>query len=356
MTMLAERHENTALTLADYEARIHLYKEQIGTGYIGIGRTLSEAKEARVVPHGEWEAWVTRTTGLSPRQAQRCMQAAAEIRDGSALARLEMSKALLLLSSGLEEDDREALAEKAAEEGSSLRAMQEEIKRLKLQVVDATGAATDIKEKLKTAEAERDQVAAQMRATFDRFKERLNDETGKAYERGRQETAVETEREIRKEFQDKIDFIGLQRDQATETVHDLRKQLQDAQTEAGKRWDEGYTAGQGEAERMAQKVKKLERDREDLLKAAEEAEKRAQEAEARAESAQAEAPRESASRTLRRLVNAFLDEAEDLTDPARLTGNLMAISYAVEDLEEWCHRMSAALDKANALAGEGVIV
>ena len=39
-----------ALTLADYEARIHLYKEQIGTGYIGIGRTLNEAKEAKVVP------------------------------------------------------------------------------------------------------------------------------------------------------------------------------------------------------------------------------------------------------------------------------------------------------------------
>ena len=36
MTMLAKT-ESRALSLADYEARIHLYKEQIGTGYIGIG-------------------------------------------------------------------------------------------------------------------------------------------------------------------------------------------------------------------------------------------------------------------------------------------------------------------------------
>ena len=61
MTMLAEKKVTGALTLADYEARIHLYREQIGTRYIGIGRTLNEAKKAGVVPHREWEEWVTRT-------------------------------------------------------------------------------------------------------------------------------------------------------------------------------------------------------------------------------------------------------------------------------------------------------
>ena len=119
MTMLAERNENKALTLADYEARIHLYKEQIGTGYIGIGRTLNEARAAGAVPHGEWEAWVTRVTGLTPRQAQRCMQAAREIREGSAMARLEMSKALMLLSSGLSEESREEVAAQAAREADT---------------------------------------------------------------------------------------------------------------------------------------------------------------------------------------------------------------------------------------------
>lgn len=132
MTMLAEqKNEKGLMTLADYEARIHLYKEQIGSGFIGIGRTLIEAKAAKVVPHGAWETWVTQTTGLNIQQAQRCMRAAREIKDGSALARLEMSKALLLLSSGLEESDRESLAEKAAAESATVQQLREEIKRMR---------------------------------------------------------------------------------------------------------------------------------------------------------------------------------------------------------------------------------
>ena len=71
-----------ALRIEDYEARIWLYREQAVNGYIGIGKTLNEAKQSGVVPHGEWEEWVERTTGLSLRNAQRCMKAAAEIRDG----------------------------------------------------------------------------------------------------------------------------------------------------------------------------------------------------------------------------------------------------------------------------------
>ena len=169
MTMLA-KEETRALTLADYEARIILYKEQIGTGYIGIGRTLTEAKEAGVVPHGEWENWVTRTTGLNLRQAQRCMQAAREIRDGSALARLEMSKALLLLSSGISEDTREKLAQDAADGGSSLRELQAQISQVKADLAwaekkaaEETGKAT--KAKLEALESKT--LADELRATLE---------------------------------------------------------------------------------------------------------------------------------------------------------------------------------------------
>ena len=131
MTMLAIREEEHALTLADYEARIMIYKEQIGTGFIGIGRTLIEAKEAKVVPHGQWEDWVVRTTGMTVTNAQRCMKAAREIKDGSALARLDMSKALLLLQSGLDEDAQEHLAEKAIDESATVRELRAEIARQK---------------------------------------------------------------------------------------------------------------------------------------------------------------------------------------------------------------------------------
>jgi hypothetical protein len=130
-TMLREEGAARRLTIADYEARIHLYKEQIGIGYIGIGRTLNEAKEAGAVPAGQWEAWVTDVTGLTIRQAQRCMQAAREIRDGSALARLEMSKAMRLLSSGLDEEEREELAQRADDEKLTVKALEDEIRKLR---------------------------------------------------------------------------------------------------------------------------------------------------------------------------------------------------------------------------------
>lgn len=129
MTMLANAEQNrTPMTLVEYEARIYLYKEQIGTGYIGIGRTLNEAREAKVVPHGQWETWAVSTTGLDIQQVQRCMRAAREISDGSALARLEMSKALALLSSGLDKNDQETMAQQAADDGTSLKALKAEIK------------------------------------------------------------------------------------------------------------------------------------------------------------------------------------------------------------------------------------
>ena len=129
MTMLANAEQNrTPMTLAHFEARIDMYKEQIGTGYIGIGRTLNEAKAAKVVPYGQWETWVERTTGLNIQQAQRCMRAAREIGDGSALARLEMSKALALLGSGLDKDTQEAMAQKAADDGVSIASLRAEIK------------------------------------------------------------------------------------------------------------------------------------------------------------------------------------------------------------------------------------
>ena len=214
MTMLAEKKMTGALTLADYEARIHLYREQIGTGYIGIGRTLNEAKEAGVVPHGEWEEWVTRTTGLNTRQAQRCMQAAREIRDGSALARLEMSKALMLLASGLSEEEQEQAAGKAADEGQSVRELREEIQRLKSaaeteradsgqiikqlkqKIVEESGASAEIRIQLRQAKAERDQLAGQLEATQAAYRQRMDEETEKAYKDGMQEGRENAERDV----------------------------------------------------------------------------------------------------------------------------------------------------------------
>ena len=264
MTMLAEKKVTGVLTLADYEARIHLYREQIGTGYIGIGRTLNEAKEAGVVPHGEWEEWVTRTTGLNTRQAQRCMQAAREIRDGSALARLEMSKALMLLASGLSEEEQEQAAGKAADEGQSVRELREEIQRLKdaaqteradsgqiikqlkQKIVEESGASAEIRIQLRQAKAERDQLTGQLEATQAAYRKRMDEVEEEAYRRGMRDRSETAEQDIRKEFQGKIDHINSERRQAEERIRSLETELGIARNEGSTRWDEGYRAAQNE--------------------------------------------------------------------------------------------------------------
>lgn len=125
---------NGVVSLDAYEARIEMYKEQVVGGYLGIGRTLNEAKAAGVVPHGQWETWATQHADMPIRTVQRCMQAAREIADGTAMSRLDMSKAMALLSSGLEPEKQEAIAQAAVEESVPLRDVQRRIVEAKREV------------------------------------------------------------------------------------------------------------------------------------------------------------------------------------------------------------------------------
>jgi len=297
-----------------YEARIQLYKEQIGTGYIGIGRTLNEAKASGTIPHGEWAEWVTRTTGLEIRQAQRCMQAATEIKDGSALARLEMSKALLLLSSGLDEEAREQVAEKAAEEGATVKGLKEEIRRLKLEKVQSAGAVAEIRGELKKAQEERDQVRAQMQGSMKALDAQRAEISRQAYARGKDDGGQETERAnaalrdriqtllkqltdaeerirekarqldeaerkvkaadglaeraakraeeearetIRKEYQGKLDFVNGERQKLEALSREQAAELEESQKAASQKWDEGYKAGMDRAEQAEKAVDEM---------------------------------------------------------------------------------------------------
>lgn len=324
MTMLAKSVETGVITREGCEARIALYKEQIGTGYIGIGKTLNEAKAAGIVPHGEWEEWATRTTGMEIRYVQRCMQAATEIRDGSQMARLEMSKALMLLSSGLDAETREQVAGKAADEGATVRELREQIKKLKLEKVNGAGAAAEIREQLKKAESEREQLIAQMTERENAWKARLEVETGKAYQRGSSEQVKEIEADIRKEFQNKLDYNRGQIETLKTQLEMAEAKRKSAETEGTRQWDRGFEAGRRDLEKAENELEKqikgnleiseqlkgkdreievlkgkllaaennrvevvppdyeqLRRDRADLIKAVEAAEKKAAEAEER---------------------------------------------------------------------------
>jgi len=124
----------TALTpdktaqLAVIEFRIHDHMSNAAGHLLAVGQCLNEAKAADLVPHGEWEAWVAKNTGFTVRQAQRMMQAAREVPEGSAMAQLPMTKiqACLQLPSP---EDRETMAQRVQDEGLTLRQLQDEVKR-----------------------------------------------------------------------------------------------------------------------------------------------------------------------------------------------------------------------------------
>ncbi|MBR2664824.1 MAG: DUF3102 domain-containing protein [Clostridia bacterium] len=190
--------------LADYEARIQLYKEQVGMGYIGIGKTLLEAKAAKVVPHGEWEAWATSVTGLDLSAVQRCMKAAREIREGSALARLEMSKALMLLTSGLDEEEREAMARKAVEESATVRELRAEIDAKKAEIARMTQEREKIVELTKTKNQDlekADRAICKKDATIRDLRQQLKEASrSNAYDSDQLDEALAAIEELRAEL------------------------------------------------------------------------------------------------------------------------------------------------------------
>ena len=398
MTMLANRTETRVMTLADYEARIHLYKEQIGTGYIGIGRTLLEAKEAKVVPHGQWESWVTETTGLTPRQAQRCMQAATEIKDGTAMARLEMSKALLLLGSGLDEETREEIAGKAVEEGATVKDLREQLRKAKLQIVQETGAATEIREALKKAEEERDQIEAQTREMDRAWRARLDEARESGYQRGSLDGQAEALKQAREEARDqlrakqeeidalkeraemnhrarineiaswneqkkeqksRIDALQNELNGQKQYAEELRKLLDEKEEEHQRmlaQCDEEARAE--EREKMAADVPAdFARDREILIAAAEEAEKRAADAEAELEMLRANGAGQPdpAWKVLKKATDIFMSDCEMLaiTDIKGLLREEKKVRGYLDYLEAWIRATRDAM--AGAVEAEGAV-
>ena len=122
-----EPDQQALVPLANIEYRISVHMQGTYREILAVGRCLVEAKEAGLVPHGQWEEWVRRNTGMSERQAQRLMQAARNVQTGSAMESLPISKIQVILS--LPEPEREAMAEQAASEDMSLRELQEEVRR-----------------------------------------------------------------------------------------------------------------------------------------------------------------------------------------------------------------------------------
>lgn len=127
------KSEMTALQ--GIERRIQYHIQGAYANILEVGRCLIEAKEGNLVPHGQWEAWVQKTAGMSERSAQRLMQAAREVTPESAMAKLPISKIQTILA--LPAAERETMAERVVGEDMSLRQLRNEVAALKRKVEDA---------------------------------------------------------------------------------------------------------------------------------------------------------------------------------------------------------------------------
>lgn len=175
--------------LARIEMRIQFNLDSAYSNIVDVGRCLIEVKDKHLVPHGQWEQWLADKTGMSARQAQRWMQIAREVPEGSYLSRLGVSKIREILT--LPEPEREAVAEQAAREELTLRELREQVQVARQQANAAQQRHAAEVEKL---QAELDETCAHAGEEIDRLKDELAD--AQAYAERQAEQRQRAQREM----------------------------------------------------------------------------------------------------------------------------------------------------------------
>ncbi|MBQ2700423.1 MAG: DUF3102 domain-containing protein [Clostridia bacterium] len=246
----AEVEPMALVRLQDIEYRIAHHMNGAYQEFLAVGRCLNEAKEAQLVPHGQWEAWVKRNTGMTERQAQRLMQAARLAAPGSAMEKLPLSKITALLLAP--EEQREALAEKALKENTSVRVLREEVALLREQLGMARGSNDRMRrerdeevrkalEKARTKHQEeldaKDQAAA---AQMDEMRRRLNTQ---AVEMEQVQAFAQARVEEIQTLKARSEGGGISRE-AQRRIDQLEKEVEEA---------EAYAAQQAQARQEAQR-------------------------------------------------------------------------------------------------------
>ena len=219
---------------------------------IEIGERLIEAK--KLVPHGEWEEYVSVRCGFKLRTAQAYMQVAADREKAQMFADLEFSKVLLLLA--MPEGQAEALTAEHDPQSMTVRDLKRQIaeykdrldaaaaqQQLLLLATEENGALkqrldgidADYKAQLDTVDRENDQLRAELEAAKNRpaeisdaDAEKLRAEgAAKAHaEHAEQEAALaENVRRLKMELQSTIDAAGNASAEKDERIRELERQL-----------------------------------------------------------------------------------------------------------------------------------
>ena len=223
---------------------------------IEIGERLIEAK--KLVPHGEWEEYVSVRCGFKPRTAQAYMQVAADREKAQTFADLEFSKVLLLLA--MPEGQAEALTAEHDPQSMTVRDLKRQIAEYKdrLEKAADAGAAqqqqlllateengalkqrldgidADYQAQLLEVDRENDQLRADLEAAKNRPAEISGEDAEKLRAEGaakahaehaEQEAALaEDVRRLKMELQSTADAAGKASAEKDERIHELERQL-----------------------------------------------------------------------------------------------------------------------------------
>lgn len=187
MVLVKEANLAVEMRRQALEAKIGIYMRGAYENMLGVGRCLCEAKDERLVSHGEWEGWVLANTGFSVRQAQRLMQAARAVPCGSIMEGMPISKIQVLLQ--LPDGDREAVARSAVEADATVRELREAIaksKADKLAVDDTVRKLQETVEQHRNARIEAERNRAILENTLQsekRIHQRMDDQLSEALAR-----------------------------------------------------------------------------------------------------------------------------------------------------------------------------
>lgn len=226
---------------------------------IEIGERLIEAK--KMVPHGEWEDYVSVRCGFKPRTAQAYMQIAASREKAQTFADLEFSKVLLLLA--MPEGQAEALTAEHDPQSMTVRDLKRQIAEYKdrLEKAADAGAAqqqllllateengalkqrlegidADYKAQLDTVDRENDQLRADLEAAKNRPAEISGEDADKLRAEGaakahaehaeQEQALAEDVRRLKMELQSTADAAGKASAEKDERIRELERQLSSA--------------------------------------------------------------------------------------------------------------------------------
>lgn len=229
------------VTLRLIEDRISNHMQDACMNLLQVGRCLVQAKEMELVPHGEWENWVRRNTGMSERSAQRLMQAARSVPKGSAMERLPVSKIQAILA--LPEGERESMAEKAEAEDMTVQELRKQIQQMLATNAERNQQLLNLREKLQVqvkynGELAEKQAAAEKRSEI--LEKKLDEMSASAADEISPRAQAEIDR-LRAELTEAEDYAAQQADLRQEAQIALMnyRQGQDSDAQPYRRFDAG---------------------------------------------------------------------------------------------------------------------